>query len=144
MRQILVVEDRDALSFECLIPRDFAFHQHARKLFALLCTKLVIGFGEMPESVEPNVAKDEALGRLVNEFDRSTDVVGVDVRDDEELEPPLLEREFFDAFLETGIGGLRSAVDQNTARLTGIGVFNPQTVTLFSGQHFESKHESDS
>jgi hypothetical protein len=90
--------------------------------------------------VEPHVQKRHSERAVGKQPESTTDVVGIDMGDDEQLERPVVFGQVFDTFLEELIGRWGPRIDDDPVHLSSVPVFNPQGIPLLSGEHFDTKH----
>ena len=119
-----------------LVPGQLLVLDQRREGFALLGVQEV---GQVAPAVEPEVVKSQAQrAHVFEQLDGATDVVVVDVRQDEEFEVPLGWRQRFDLLAQQRVGAGRSAVHQHPRGLgAATAVLDPQRVAMARGQHLD-------
>lgn len=66
-------------------------------------------------AVEPDIAEAQAVGGIVHQLDRTANVIGIDVSDNEQIEVAVGRTERLDALLEARVGRRTASVDENAA-----------------------------
>ena len=85
-RQITILRNDHGFASKRRVPRYFQFVEQFGDVFALYWTQCVVGYGQMPISVEPHFANREVLRHFLEKFERAVDMVDIDVRNDEKLD----------------------------------------------------------
>ena len=95
----------------------------------------------MPPTVEPHVVEGDAQRRVGEQLGDAADVIGVDVRDDEQVEVTLARRQLSDALLDEARGLPHAGVDEHAVRAARRAVFDEQGITLLGRQHLDAEHD---
>src|SRR3954453_1583339 len=91
----------------------------------------------MAPAVEPQVADTETLSGSPQKSQRSSDVVGVNVRHDKELEFAVPFRQFLDPPQQVCCSLLSTAINQPPVAMLPTAIFDPQRVTVIRWHHFD-------
>src|SRR5690606_9110540 len=90
-----------------------------------------------------DVAHGEGPGRRLGEqAHESVDVIGVDVREHDELDATVARRHRRDLRLERAPGADRAAVDQHASDAPAGAVFDPQAVAMQRREHADAKERA--
>ena len=118
--------------------------QHAEDLALQRAERLPGGVGhgvELVAAVEPD-AIELAVQRLRvhQQADDALDVVGIDVRDHQQVEMARAGGQVQDALAQGGVGVGGAAVDQDAMDGAATAVFDPQAVAVRGGKHLDAEH----
>ena len=95
---------------------------------------------EMAKTIEPDVPEGGTEGGVFEEFDDAADVVGVDVRDDQQLEAAMRRRERRDALTQGAKRPRGAAVNEYPVGGGGGAVLDPEAVTVLGREHVDHEH----
>ena len=91
----------------------------------------------MLPAVEPDVVEGQSEGVLLEELDGATDVVAVDVGQDEELEVAVLAVEPSDVLPDVMDGAVGATVDEQAMTGAAAAVGDEETVAVLRRQHLD-------
>ena len=114
LRQPALRADDDGLLVERGVPVPLTLVELGREDLALHRAEPVRL--QMSPPVEPHVVERHAQRRVVEELRDAADVIGVDVRDDQQVEMALARRQLSDALPDEAGGLAHAGVDQDAVR----------------------------
>jgi hypothetical protein len=86
------------------------------------------------KTVEPDVVDCEVKARIAQEAHHSPDMIGVDVRDHQEIKMPIGQA--FESGAKPRRRGRGAAIDQNMVRFVTGAAREKQAIALFGGKDF--------
>ena len=128
------VGDLDRAGLEFTVPRQVRRQEPGGQPLALHGAKLFkVRLPQVLVAVEPDVVKGDVDLALSQQLEHPTDVVRVNVRDDQQVELPLILGQGLHPPPDFGVGANQPAVHQHPVGMVGIAILDPQTVALAGG-----------
>src|SRR5262249_27892022 len=93
----------------------------------------------MPPPVEPHVFEGPGQVRIRDKLQQPFDVIGIDMRYDQELEVALIGRERGETLLQRRIGALPTTVDEDVPRPRRIAVLDPEAIAFTRREHINAE-----